>query len=128
KQATHIHWTSGPNDAPGEGVDLTEDDLLFMTIGSLTENSDEGDQHTPAKLDEGPAPAWDLWRKIAAKDPAFGRPGVFADHTLRPSGSRPPSPLWTNGSRSTSRRSPSGTRTAARSSPAASSPPRNPAG
>src|SRR5690625_7861193 len=51
-----------------------------MTIGSLTEKSDEGDQHTPATLDEGPAPAWDLWRKIAAKDPAFGRPGVFADH------------------------------------------------
>ncbi|HLS61982.1 MAG TPA: oleate hydratase [Ruania sp.] len=80
KQATRIHWTSGPKGAPGDGVDLTEDDLLFMTIGSLTENSDEGDQHTPATLDEGPAPAWDLWRKIAAKDPAFGRPGVFADH------------------------------------------------
>ena len=80
KQATRIHWTSGPDGAPGDGVDLGADDLLFMTIGSLTENSDEGDQHTPAKLDEGPAPAWDLWRNVAAKDPSFGRPGVFADH------------------------------------------------
>ena len=41
---------------------LGPDDLVFMTIGSLTENSDNGDHHTPARLDEGPAPAWDLWR------------------------------------------------------------------
>ncbi|PZU47243.1 MAG: oleate hydratase [Microbacterium sp.] len=80
KQATHIHWDAREGGAPGDGVDLTENDLLFVTIGSLTENSDEGDQHTPAKLNEGPAPAWDLWRRIAAKDAAFGRPGVFADH------------------------------------------------
>ncbi|MGW4631160.1 oleate hydratase [Nocardia sp. NPDC004415] len=77
KQATRIHWTA---DGQQGGVDLTENDLVFTTIGSLTENSDEGDQHTPAELDEGPAPAWDLWRRIAAKDPAFGHPGVFADH------------------------------------------------
>ena len=64
---------------PG-GVDLGPDDLVFMTIGSLTENSDNGDHHTPARLNEGPAPAWDLWRRIAAKDPAFGRPDVFGAH------------------------------------------------
>lgn len=80
KQATALHWVSGPEGASGNGVELSENDLLFMTIGSLTENSDEGDQHTPAKLDEGPAPAWDLWRRIAEKDASFGRPGVFADH------------------------------------------------
>ncbi len=51
-----------------------------MTIGSLTENSDSGDHHTRALLNEGPAPAWDLWRRIAAKDPAFGRPDVFGAH------------------------------------------------
>ncbi|MFK4534968.1 myosin-crossreactive antigen [Bradyrhizobium ottawaense] len=48
-----------------------------MTVGSLTENSDSGDHHTPARLDEGPAPAWELWRRLAAKDTAFGRPDVF---------------------------------------------------
>ncbi|MCK0438237.1 oleate hydratase [Gordonia alkaliphila] len=77
KQATRIHWVS--EDVEG-GVDLTENDLVFMTIGSLTENSDEGDHQTPAQLNRGPAPAWDLWRTVAAKDPSFGRPGVFADH------------------------------------------------
>lgn len=77
KQATRLHWIQNGN--KGE-VDLGPNDLLFMTIGSLTENSDNGDQHTPAKLDEGPAPAWDLWRRIAAKDPSFGRPEVFDAH------------------------------------------------
>lgn len=83
RQATRIHWsvTDGENKVPG-GVDLGPNDLLFMTIGSLTENSDNGDHHTPAKLNEGPAPAWDLWRHIAAKDlsGAFGHPNVFGAH------------------------------------------------
>jgi oleate hydratase len=49
-----------------------------MTIGSLTDNSDNGDNKTPAKLNRGPAPAWELWRRIAAKDPEnFGKPDVF---------------------------------------------------
>lgn len=77
KQANRINWIEGGENA---GVDLGEDDLVFMTIGSLTENSDNGDHHTPAKLDTGHAPAWDLWRRIAAKDAAFGRPDVFCSH------------------------------------------------
>ncbi len=77
KQATRICWRRGGVEG---GVDLGPDDLVFVTIGSLTENSDNGDHHTPAKLKEGPAPAWDLWRRIAAKDPAFGRPDVFGAH------------------------------------------------
>lgn len=77
KQATRIHWQEN---GVKSGVDLGKDDLVFMTIGSLTDNSDNGDHHTPAKLNEGPAPAWDLWRRIAAKDPAFGRPDVFGAH------------------------------------------------
>ncbi len=77
KQATHIHWLK---DGAKGGAGLGPDDLVFITIGSLTENSDNGDHHTPAKLNEGPAPAWDLWRRIAGKDPAFGRPDVFSAH------------------------------------------------
>ncbi|QLY30533.1 oleate hydratase [Nocardia huaxiensis] len=77
KQATRIYWVS---EGVEGGVDLGPDDLVLMTIGSLTENSDEGDHHTPAKLNEGPAPAWDLWRRIAAKDKAFGNPDVFGGH------------------------------------------------
>lgn len=74
KLATRIEWLRAGE--PG-GVDLGSDDLVFTTIGSLTENSDDGDHTTPARLDEGPAPAWDLWRKIASHDESFGRPEVF---------------------------------------------------
>lgn len=77
KQATRIHWLQ---EGAAGGADLGPDDLVFMTIGSLTDNSDNGDHHTPAKLNEGPAPAWDLWRRIAAKDASFGRPDVFGAH------------------------------------------------
>lgn len=77
KQATRIHWI---RDGISDGVDLGPDDLVLTTIGSLTENSDNGDNHTPAKLDTGPAPAWELWRRIAANDPCFGRPDVFGSH------------------------------------------------
>lgn len=77
KQASRIDWVQEGIEG---GVDLGADDLLFMTIGSLTENSDSGDHHTPARLNEGPAPAWELWRRIAAKDPSFGRPDVFGSH------------------------------------------------
>jgi hypothetical protein len=52
KQASRIHWV---RDGAEGGVDLSADDLLFMTIGSLTENSDNGDHDTPARLNEGPA-------------------------------------------------------------------------
>lgn len=77
KRAIRVDWVQ---EGAGGGVDLSPDDLLFMTIGSLTENSDNGDHHTPARLNEGPAPAWDLWRRIAAKDRSFGRPDVFGSH------------------------------------------------
>ena len=77
KQATRIHWN---RDGRAGGVDLGPNDLVLTTIGSLTENSDDGDHRTPASLNTGPAPAWDLWRRIAAKDPSFGRPDVFGGH------------------------------------------------
>lgn len=77
KQATRIHWVEK---GVAGGVDLGPDDLVFITIGSLTENSDSGDHQTPAMIKDGPAPAWELWRRIAAKDVAFGRPDVFGAH------------------------------------------------
>ncbi|WP_127791925.1 oleate hydratase [Agromyces sp. LHK192] len=73
-RATRISWTEGGRP---DGVDLGVDDLVLATIGGLTENSDEGDQHTPAKLDTSPAAGWALWQNLAAKHPTFGRPDVF---------------------------------------------------
>ena len=62
-QATRIHWRRDGDDG---GVDLGADDIVCATIGSLTENSDDGDHHTAAVMNTGPAPAWDPWKRIAA--------------------------------------------------------------
>ena len=60
-------------------IDLTENDLVFITNGGCVENSAMGSQNTPAPYDteikEGGG--WDMWRKIAAQDPAFGHPDKF---------------------------------------------------
>lgn len=77
KRVTRINWIQ---DGVKGGIDIDVNDYVFTIIGSLTENSDLGDHHTPAKLNTGPAPAWELWRRIAAKDTAFGHPNVFGAH------------------------------------------------
>ena len=66
----------------GEGqnfVDLTENDLVFITNGGCVENSTMGDQNTPAPYNTEikPGGGWDMWRRIAAQDPAFGSPDKF---------------------------------------------------
>jgi oleate hydratase len=76
KCARRIEWLHGG--ALG-GVDVSDNDLVFVTNGSLVENSHWGDHHTPAKFlpvvrDGG---SWHLWRNIAAQDPSFGRPDKF---------------------------------------------------
>ena len=66
-------------DGREDAIDLTENDLVFITNGGCVENSTIGDQNHPAafqtELKEGGG--WDLWRKIAAQDPSFGRPNKF---------------------------------------------------
>ena len=66
------------NNEPG-AIDLTENDLVFITNGGCVENSSMGSQNTPApyntEIKEGGG--WDMWRKIAAQDPAFGHPDKF---------------------------------------------------
>ncbi|MBO1324311.1 oleate hydratase [Acetobacter sp. TBRC 12305] len=76
KVATRIDWLE--NGQPG-GVDVNTSDLVFVTNGSMVENSRWGDHHTPAPVDTtiGEGNIWQLWRNIAAQDPAFGRPDVF---------------------------------------------------
>lgn len=60
-------------------IDLTENDLLFITNGGCVENSSYGTQDTPAPFNKEikPGGGWDMWRKIAAQDPAFGNPDKF---------------------------------------------------
>ncbi len=60
---------------------LGSDDYVFVTNGSLTESTDNGSWNTPARLKgKADSGSWLLWEKIAKKDKAFGRPGVFCDN------------------------------------------------
>lgn len=76
KQATRIELQ---RDGQQEFVDLTENDLVFITPGGCVENSTMGSQNTPAAYDTEirPGGGWDMWRRIAAHDPAFGNPDKF---------------------------------------------------
>ena len=60
-------------------IDLTENDLVFITNGGCVENSSMGSQTEPAAWapEIKPGGGWDMWRRIAAQDPSFGHPDVF---------------------------------------------------
>ena len=76
KQATRIDTL---RDGHEECIDLTENDLVFITNGGCVENSTIGSQTTvaPLKFDLKEGGGWDLWHKIAAQDPSFGHPDKF---------------------------------------------------
>lgn len=64
-----------------EIIDLIEDDLVFVTNGSCTENSSLGDEHTVPEFKTDNGGCWQLWRNIAAQDPSFGHPDKFCTDT-----------------------------------------------
>ena len=74
KTATKIVYDKGGRE--GE-INLTENDLVFVTNGSITENSTYGDQNTVPVLDASLGGSWSLWTNIAVQDPAFGKPEKF---------------------------------------------------
>ena len=76
KQATRIEIVT---EGETRYVDLTENDLVFITNGGCVENSSMGSQNTPALYDPEikPGGGWDMWRRIAAQSPDFGNPDKF---------------------------------------------------
>ncbi len=58
-------------------IDLTEDDLVFITNGSMTEGSGYGDDSTPAPFNKEVEGCWKLWRNIAEQSDEFGNPDKF---------------------------------------------------
>lgn len=62
-----------------ETIDLTEDDLLFITNGGCVESCTVGAQNKAAGFDPTikPGNGWDLWKRIAALDDSFGHPEKF---------------------------------------------------
>ncbi len=62
-------------------IALEADDLVIVTLGSMTEASSLGSMDSaPVLKCKSDGGAWALWEKIAAGRPEFGRPSTFADH------------------------------------------------
>ncbi len=61
-------------------IALTENDLVFVTNGSITESSTQGDQKTPAPITHELGGSWKLWQNLAKQSPEFGRPEVFCEN------------------------------------------------
>lgn len=64
-------------------IHLGTRDMVFITIGSIVEDTAYGDGDTVPELTankEGPAvgASWQLWENPAHKSTAFGRPGTFS--------------------------------------------------
>lgn len=82
KVATALHIAT---EGGKETIKLSENDLVFVTNGSITESTTYGDHHTPAPPTTEPGAAWDLWEKLAAQSPDFGHPAVFYKNLPRKS-------------------------------------------
>ncbi len=68
-------------DGKADEIVLSSNDYVFITNGSITDATDNGSWDRPAVLRELPeSGAWTLWKNIAARDKAFGNPGVFCDN------------------------------------------------
>jgi oleate hydratase len=68
-------------DGKPECIAVAADDLVFVTLGCMTENSSLGTMSSPAILNTTKSNgAWSLWEDIANGRPGFGHPAVFADH------------------------------------------------
>lgn len=66
-------------DGKEEVMELTENDLVFVTNGSCTESAALGDNDHPPQLtvDSGEGSSWSLWKHLAVQNPLFGRPEKF---------------------------------------------------
>lgn len=60
-----------------EEIPLTENDLVFVTNGSITESSTQGDNNTPAPITHDLGGSWKLWQSLAKQSPEFGNPDTF---------------------------------------------------
>lgn len=67
-------------DGKEQTLTLTENDLVFVTNGSITESTTYGDNNTAPSQDYPVGASWQLWKNIAAQDPAFGKPEKFCEN------------------------------------------------
>ncbi|WP_250675578.1 oleate hydratase [Paraclostridium ghonii] len=77
KKVTAIHLLRCKNK---EIINITENDLVFITNGSMTENSSIGNMSTAPILNTDEGGCWNLWKNISTKDSSFGNPEVFCSN------------------------------------------------
>lgn len=74
KVAKELHLTVKGEE---QVVQLSKDDLVFVTNGSITDSSTYGTQDEPAPPTYKTSGGWDLWKNLAAQDADFGYPEKF---------------------------------------------------
>lgn len=77
KTATSMRLTVG---GESQEIAVGAADLVFVTNGSITESSTYGDNDTPAPVVTDRGGAWSLWKRLASRDPEFGRPEKFCEN------------------------------------------------
>jgi len=61
-----------------EKISVAKNDYVFITLGSIVENSSIGSMENPPSLNpKQTSPSWKLWEKISKESPNFGKPSVF---------------------------------------------------
>ena len=67
------------DDSGRQRIELTRDDLVFFTNGSMVTNTTWGDNNTVVTYNRGTSDLglFDVWKKLAARNPKFGRPEPF---------------------------------------------------
>ncbi|EPG74427.1 hypothetical protein LEP1GSC058_4029 [Leptospira fainei serovar Hurstbridge str. BUT 6] len=75
KKAVGIRYTQKRR---SKNISLNDNDLLLITLGSMTEGSDLGSmKKAPKLLSKKDGGSWPLWEKIASKNNEFGHPKIF---------------------------------------------------
>lgn len=65
-------------------VDVRANDMVISTLGSMTQNSTFGDNTHPVVMNTSRQKGFfSVWEKLAARDPKFGHPEKFVEHTER---------------------------------------------
>ena len=67
------------NGGEEQTIAVAPTDLVFITNGSITESSTFGDNDNPAPIVTDRGGAWALWKTMAERDRAFGRPEKFSE-------------------------------------------------
>ena len=67
-----------------DAIPVAADDRVFITLGSMTEDSTLGSMDSPPSAPSAAEHgAWPLWRRLAGRSAHFGRPDIFVGDTAR---------------------------------------------